>query len=219
VITLAGGVAPFGDPGINDRSHLPRAFRSVPRPSSPLSAKASTRCPCFALDPKRPRPAIAQTGRPPAKTPRKTAAHRGKPHRRSDRRTTPPRPSHEDTFSDGTRAQARTCARGPSASVTFTNPFHPSINTGPETPAAAAGSSPPGRPEPRNQTWSSPNAVIGRQRTGDRSPPPPRSAVVRESGGERDRTDDLLLAKQALSQLSYTPLQRSEIRTPRSEAF
>ena len=28
-------------------------------------------------------------------------------------------------------------------------------------------------------------------------------------GGERDRTDDLLLAKQALSQLSYTPLLRS----------
>jgi|LUMM01.1.fsa_nt_gb hypothetical protein len=25
-------------------------------------------------------------------------------------------------------------------------------------------------------------------------------------GGDRDRTDDLLLAKQALSQLSYTPL-------------
>ena len=27
-------------------------------------------------------------------------------------------------------------------------------------------------------------------------------------GGERDRTDDLLLAKQALSQLSYTPTQK-----------
>ena len=27
----------------------------------------------------------------------------------------------------------------------------------------------------------------------------------RIGGGERDRTDDLLLAKQALSQLSYTP--------------
>jgi hypothetical protein len=26
-----------------------------------------------------------------------------------------------------------------------------------------------------------------------------------DGGGERDRTDDLLLAKQALSQLSYTP--------------
>ena len=30
--------------------------------------------------------------------------------------------------------------------------------------------------------------------------------VIRFGGGERDRTDDLLLAKQALSQLSYTPL-------------
>ena len=38
-------VAPFGDPGINSCSHFPRAFRSVPRPSSPLDAKASTRCP------------------------------------------------------------------------------------------------------------------------------------------------------------------------------
>ena len=31
----------------------------------------------------------------------------------------------------------------------------------------------------------------------------PRSEII--GGGERDRTDDLLLAKQALSQLSYTP--------------
>jgi hypothetical protein len=29
--------------------------------------------------------------------------------------------------------------------------------------------------------------------------------VLVGGGGERDRTDDLLLAKQALSQLSYTP--------------
>ena len=29
---------------------------------------------------------------------------------------------------------------------------------------------------------------------------------VANGGGERDRTDDLLLAKQALSQLSYTPV-------------
>ncbi len=28
---------------------------------------------------------------------------------------------------------------------------------------------------------------------------------IKNGGGERDRTDDLLLAKQALSQLSYTP--------------
>src|ERR1700731_4036928 len=64
-----GWVAPFGDPGITDRSHLPRAFRSVPRPSSPLSAKASTRCPYLRLIP-------GGTFVPP----HKTAAHRGKTH-------------------------------------------------------------------------------------------------------------------------------------------
>ena len=36
--------------------------------------------------------------------------------------------------------------------------------------------------------------------------------VPPDGGGERIRTDDLLLAKQALSQLSYTPFQRSEGR-------
>jgi hypothetical protein len=45
MIPLARWVAPFGDPRINGRSPLPSAFRSVPRPSSPLGAKASTRCP------------------------------------------------------------------------------------------------------------------------------------------------------------------------------
>ena len=30
-------------------------------------------------------------------------------------------------------------------------------------------------------------------------------------GGERDRTDDLLLAKQALSQLSYTPISEGSL--------
>ena len=37
-------VPPFGNPWIKARSQLPKAYRSVPRPSSPLSAKASTRC-------------------------------------------------------------------------------------------------------------------------------------------------------------------------------
>ncbi len=40
-----GGVAPFGYPRINACSRLPMAFRSVPRPSSPPGAKASTECP------------------------------------------------------------------------------------------------------------------------------------------------------------------------------
>ncbi len=45
MIPPARGVAPFGHPWITACSRLPRAFRSVPRPSSPPSAKASTRCP------------------------------------------------------------------------------------------------------------------------------------------------------------------------------
>src|SRR6266436_1232890 len=71
-----GWVAPFGDPGITDRSHLPRAFRSVPRPSSPLSAKASTRCPYLALDHRRFR--CGGTTGSARETPHTTAAHRAK---------------------------------------------------------------------------------------------------------------------------------------------
>ena len=43
-----GWVAPFGYPRINACSRLPMAFRSVPRPSSPPGAKASTECPSHA---------------------------------------------------------------------------------------------------------------------------------------------------------------------------
>ena len=32
--------------------------------------------------------------------------------------------------------------------------------------------------------------------------------ALSDGGGRRDRTDDLLLAKQALSQLSYAPVER-----------
>lgn len=54
-----GRVSPFRHPRINACSQLPVAFRSVPRLSSPLSAKASTRCP-FALDCR----AVAYRGKP-----------------------------------------------------------------------------------------------------------------------------------------------------------
>ena len=48
-MTLQGRVSPFGNPRIKVRSQLPAAYRNVLRPSSPLSAKAFTRCPS-ALD-------------------------------------------------------------------------------------------------------------------------------------------------------------------------
>ena len=40
--------------------------------------------------------------------------------------------------------------------------------------------------------------------------PPRRARHRRQSGGDRTRTDDILLAKQALSQLSYAPKNRRE---------
>ena len=43
-----------------------------------------------------------------------------------------------------------------------------------------------------------------------------RSQSFDGGGGERTRTDDLLLAKQALSQLSYTPVQKTDARTQNS---
>ena len=45
-----GWVAPFGNVRIKACSQLPEPYRNVLRPSSPLSAKASTRCP-YLLDP------------------------------------------------------------------------------------------------------------------------------------------------------------------------
>ena len=44
-MTHTGRVSPFGNLRIRGCSHLPTAYRSVLRPSSPLSAKASTKCP------------------------------------------------------------------------------------------------------------------------------------------------------------------------------
>ena len=44
-----GGVAPFGHSRIKACSRLPMTFRSVPRPSSPPDAKASTECSYRAL--------------------------------------------------------------------------------------------------------------------------------------------------------------------------
>jgi hypothetical protein len=41
--------------------------------------------------------------------------------------------------------------------------------------------------------------------------------MVPSGGGERIRTDDLLLAKQALSQLSYTPGQKTDVKKQQAE--
>ena len=163
-----GWVAPFGDPGITDRSHLPRAFRSVPRPSSPLSAKASTRCPCFALDHRRlPSEDAAQ---PPRTGPR------------------PPKgfhPARRPRMKTLLRIGATQVWLRRSASVTS----QLSLFTLQSTPAS--------------------QGLRGCSRLRQNAAAHPHGGGA-HGGGERDRTDDLLLAKQALSQLSYTPMPEDQ---------
>jgi hypothetical protein len=171
VIPVTGWVAPFGDPGINDRSHLPRAFRSVPRPSSPLSAKASTRCPYFAL--LAPHPTANTIGGG------KLSFFRRHFVRDFTRRPGPGTNPH------GPRAAA--ISRG------HTTRFF-TICHRQRAPASHDGIC-------RGQTRSCcrvPRPVLKRRRTG--------GAGGGGGGGDRARTDDPLLAKQVLSQLSYTPL-------------
>ncbi len=89
-----------------------------------------------------------------------------------------------------TRAQPTRRAPGPPPRSRHVSPLHP-INQPPET--ASHRPRPPAKP--------------------NTPPSPPRPP----GGGERVRTDDLLLAKQALSQLSYTPVQMTEDRGQRTE--
>jgi hypothetical protein len=147
VIPVAGWVAPFGDPGITDRSHLPRAFRSVPRPSSPLSAKASTRCPSSRL--------FAGLF---CRRDRTTAAHRAKPRSRkpvpakagsgeeSPRKRGPiAAVSHEDTSQTDPVPGTRAC---PPRSH-HQRSLHPSINPGAALAGAAISHFPERLPRPR----------------------------------------------------------------------
>ena len=161
-----GWVAPFGDPGITDRSHLPRAFRSVPRPSSPLSAKASTRCPSLALDCHH--AARAQGQNPIPKRPRMKTLLGHTPRARAWR----VRLGHMTTPSSPFNQHPAPAELGPARSAPHLTPR--------QTPVLAG-------------------SLMQRLSRG-------RKPRCGRGGGERIRTDDLLLAKQALSQLSYTPL-------------
>jgi hypothetical protein len=193
-IPLARWVAPFGDPGINDRSHLPRAFRSVPRPSSPLSAKASTRCPYLRL----------------------SATPNGKDHFQiSECRYQRSEPSRQQTLlsedTAGSQARPRSFAkpgrtRSP-ATVTQLASLRLSINKCLGLPHRGC------TRHVRVLLTAfvlAPGAIAFRgllrkplsARTGGAAA---HQAAERIGGGDRNRTDDPLLAKQVLSQLSYTP--------------
>ena len=149
---------------------------------------------------------------PPGKPPRTGASptlsrQRGNPARGR---------SHEDTSSDGASHRfAPHRATAPQDSEPMPRPvrlghIHKSASPfnqhQPRNPGRRRGTCPPGR----SGTGTKPGLL--RASSDLRHP----IAGVGASGGERDRTDDLLLAKQALSQLSYTP-RRTEDGRQRTE--
>ena len=144
-------VSPFGDHRIKGCSRLPGAYRSVPRPSSPLNAKASVRSP-YALDRSQQNSCARITAAPLKKRP---AA-----------------PTHAlwfvlpdyDVFS-GSALEAPDDIRG-RTDPSFTMSTHP-VEAGREFVFTFL--------------------------------------IANPGGARRDRTDDLMLAKHALYQLSYGP--------------
>jgi hypothetical protein len=105
--------------------------------------------------------------------------------------STPPRLTPSSPVKDHTRANLRSRA----------NCFPRSISLPPEELAA-----PPGALPPRCSRGAS--APLSHFATND------ASHRLRGGGGDRNRTDDLLLAKQALSQLSYTPSVLGKAQNP-----
>ena len=67
-------VSPFGNLRVKGCSHLTAAYRSVPRPSSPVCAKASTNCPYLTLE--SPHHQRQRWALPPGKHQLGRAAHR-----------------------------------------------------------------------------------------------------------------------------------------------
>jgi hypothetical protein len=75
------------------------------------------------------------------------------------------------------------------------------------TPSSRCHTAPRARARPAPGPWGPARAVLVVFRQAPRSgASPPGSRPAGSGGGGRDRTDDLLLAKQALSRLSYAPV-------------
>ena len=199
-----GWVAPFGDPRINDRSHLPRAYRSVPRPSSPLSAKASTRCPYLRL-------IATPNGKDQSRA--TVASHaatcRALSATLTRRHSFWPvmKPLHRRRHFAPRQLVAHEPSRRSPATVTQLASLRLSISS----IAAATGccDRSPGS-SPRH---GSSDRLLAQALSTRRTPIAPQQRA--DGGGDRDRTDDPLLAKQVLSQLSYTPGSRSRHRPDR----
>jgi hypothetical protein len=207
-MTQKGRVSPFGDPRIKGCSPLPAAFRSVPRPSSPLSAKASTKCP-YALDPKPVRRTQRANPPRPAAKPRfdnsalilpawpstSAAPREPNPHPRSQ--------AHDEaTAANGQSHSYPQCQRSESKirGQRSEDGGQKNIPTAPR-PRPNSHSLGPRRTETReHRRRAEGTALLLFSDLCALS-----SCLPAPGGADRDRTGDLLLAKQALSQLSYGP--------------
>jgi hypothetical protein len=187
------------------------AFRSVPRPSSPPDAKASTECPYRA-----PTHDNAQKRRRPPCT--------GTIHTRSGSIPTQHRTSHtRQTHTDRTHDHSCLAQRALNATAAVDG-FSKSVTSRLPQSDRADRSTPRCAPEPihhdKEQTHGQSPLPPGRQkrrsqaslRRHEQSTVHPTALTqtpdqTDHGGGGRDRTDDPLLAKQVLSQLSYTPIR------------
>jgi hypothetical protein len=134
--------------------------------------------------------------------------------------------------SSRTIRQRQTPSPRPSASVTSQLAIHDVKRSTPRRPKAAEKLFPaealPKLCRPRAPAGP-PLSALAPQTPSSANPCRPQTPVVRKplstgrkqacgrSGGDRDRTDDLRLAKPALSQLSYTPVQMTVTSNQSSE--
>ena len=176
-----GGVSPFGNLRINDRSHLPAAYRSVPRPSSPLGAKASTERPSFTRQHRRPHAVPTRKGYPQAHQTARPTGQRISTNSRHPRQT----PARSST------QKSATPSKHPTKVPLTPNHLQLLKNTR-------------NRPQPRSPP--SQYGPVSRRRRGKggsktalAQPPDRNHLPILWLGDGRYRTDDPLLAKQALS--------------------
>ena len=175
--TPKGWVSPFGHPRINDRSHLPAAFRSVPRPSSPLGAKASTECPSLTPYPHH-RPRTGPNHAPCNYLPIRAAAPASSPASRSNSAGRCASLTHTTDHLHHVKEHARPTS-------------HPAPSRGSRT-VSRNGFRKCRRPQAAHQ-------AIDRHRQAHRAGVSFAPSGAAGNGDGRIRTDDPLLAKQVLS--------------------
>src|SRR5271166_2418758 len=179
--TPKGWVAPFGHPRIKACSRLPVAFRSVPRPSSPPGAKASTECPSLARDrgTSFDAPSTMHRNHPQRMIP----AHRRITLAQHTTVVSEHHSHHRDAEASGQTLRWQ-------RPETHQNLIHP------DKDQRLHLETPPASQFPQNRQCRLLSLLHDTIRS---------TRHHQSGGGDRTRTDDPLLAKQVLSQLSYTP--------------